>query len=136
MNAIYPLCAAMALEFEKMFDDSEFHSIAVMNMQWLAGLNAGLTVEANQAAVVNGMSGFECIEGRALPISMFNELGHRYAGSWTKIKGSLCNGFGTGPQFKANQWPIKKDDGPHAFHDEDWITHCGAWMCAMARYYA
>jgi len=49
------------------------------------------------------------------------------------IRGSICNGFSTGEQFRFDVAATRANDGPFTFTDEDWVTHAGDWLSAMAR---
>ncbi len=130
MNAVYGLTAAQALEFEDAFSEPGFREIATGNLQWIAGLNAGLTAEGLSACHVFSM---DVPEDRALPVSMICHVGRRWAGSWVHTRGSICNGFCTGDQFTFDVPPTGAADGPHTLTDEDWITHAGAWLTGTAR---
>ena len=129
-NAIYGLAAAHALEFARRFNDPAFLAVAAGNLQWIAGVNAGITLEALGATYMFSM---EIPPDVALPVSMINGIGARDAGTWLNIRGSICNGFSTGEQFVWDVEPRRANDGPHAFTDEDWITHAGAWLMALSR---
>jgi hypothetical protein len=131
MNAVYPLAAALALELGRLFGDGQLREIAVANLQWIAGLNAGLTAEAQ--ALGCHMFSMDVPPGVALPVSMIRGIGRRSAGCWTTIRGSICNGFAAGDQFRLDVEPTRANDGPHALHDEDWITHAGGWLSGIAR---
>jgi hypothetical protein len=132
MNAVYGLAAAMALEFEKFFQDKSFHEIAVGNLQWIAGLNSGVTREsmAPDFAVITSM---DIPEGTALPVSMICGVGKRWTGTWLNTRGVICNGFSTGKQFKFDVDPKKENDGPFAFTDEEWIVHPAGWLSGLSR---
>jgi len=130
MNAVYGLTAAQALEFERFFGDTAFHDIAVGNLQWIAGLNAGVTAESLSACHVFSE---DIPQGTALPRSMICGVGRRWAGTWLQTRGSICNGFGTGDQFRFDVPPARASDGPHTLTDEDWITHAGGWLSGLSR---
>ena len=130
MNAVYGLTAAMALKLKRFFGNSAFRPIATSNLQWIAGLNAGVTADGMFASVVSSL---DIPPDTALPCSMIHGIGARYAGSWLNLRGAICNGFSTGDQFVYDVAPTVANDGPHAFTDEDWITHAGAWISALAR---
>lgn len=119
------------LSLRVFFGDSAFREVATGNLQWVAGLNAGITRE--NMLLGSQMFSMELPEGTALPVSMLNGLGHRYAGSWLNIRGAICNGFCCGQQFVWDVPPTRTADGPHSFADEDWIVHSGAWLMALAR---
>lgn len=130
MNGAYALAAVLAREFEALFGDPAFGEIAAGNLQWIAGLNAGLTAESLHASHMFSMA----VEpGVAAPVSMILGLGGTSAGSWLNVRGSICNGFSTGDQFVFDVEPGEATDAPDAFTDEDWITHSGAWLGALAR---
>lgn len=130
MNAAYLLAAGLAREFETAFNDPSFRDIAAGNLQWIAGLNAGLTAESVKTC---HMFSADVPAGQALPVSMIHGVGRHTAGSYMNIRGSICNGFSTGEQFRFDVEPSLESDGPHSFTDEDWITHAGAWLSALAR---
>jgi hypothetical protein len=72
-------------------------------------------------------------EHEALPASMIHGVGQRWAGGWTTMRGSICNGFATGEQFKFDVPPTLENDSKITFTDEDWITHCGGWLSGCSR---
>jgi hypothetical protein len=130
MNAAYALAAVLAREFELHFSDPQFREIAVGNVQWIAGVNAGITAEGIKVA---HMYSEDLPAGEAFPVSMIHGLGGHFAGSYMNIRGSICNGFSTGEQFQYDIEPSLESDGPHTFTDEDWVTHSGAWLSALVR---
>ncbi len=132
-NTIYGQAAALACEFYKLFGDKEFIDIAYSNLQWICGLNAGITRDNIKTGCV--VFSMDISENIALSASMIQGVGNRCAGNWTNIRGSICNGFGTGRQFEYDIPPEKKYDTPSALHDEDWITHCGGFLMGLARTY-
>lgn len=131
MNAIYGLTAALALELHALFPDPRLLAIAYGNLQWIAGLNAGLT----QSAVDTGSVVFRTTidPTLALPVSMIHGVGSRTAGTWFGTRGVVCNGFATGKQFEFDVAPLKVNDGPYSFTDEDWIPHSAAWLSGLSR---
>ncbi|MBD3240175.1 MAG: hypothetical protein GF331_06280 [Chitinivibrionales bacterium] len=129
-NVSYAYTAAMALELERFLEEPLMRDIAVANLQWIAGLHAGITTES--------LAGCErwsdtIPAGVAVPYSMIYGIGERSAGTWTNIRGTLCNGFDVDQQFKFVVPPSADTDGPHMFTDEDWISHNGAWLQALVR---
>ncbi|WP_404423367.1 cellulase N-terminal Ig-like domain-containing protein [Nibricoccus sp. IMCC34717] len=128
-NSLYGLAALHALHFARLFEDPAFSGVATGNLQWIAGLNAGLTAEAQKSAVLTSQ---DVPPGTAVPVSMINGIGRRCAGSWLNIRGAICNGFSTGDQFVWDVPPERAYDGPFRFTEEDWITHAGAWLSAIA----
>ncbi|HYW95215.1 MAG TPA: hypothetical protein VE870_06495, partial [Bacteroidales bacterium] len=119
-NTIYGYTAALALELASMLDEPRLKDIAYGNLLWLAGLNAGITKENLKACVIFST---DVPEGAALPASMMCGVGNRWAGTWFGTRGVICNGFSTGEQFKMDTKPVKANDGPVSFTDEDWIPH-------------
>jgi len=116
-NNIYAFAASLALEFERLFGDPQFREIAVGNLQWVAGLNCGLK---------------EPESSRYLSVSMISGVGTRYRGSWTKIAGSICNGFSASKQFHVEP-PRAISDRPTYFDDEAYIAHSLPFLSALAR---
>jgi hypothetical protein len=128
-NSLYGLAAVHATHFARLFGDEAFEQVATGNLQWVAGLNAGLTMEAQKSAVLTSQ---DVPNGVAVAVSMINGIGRRCAGSWLNIRGAICNGFSTGDQFVWDVPPERAYDGPFRFTEEDWITHAGAWLSAIA----
>lgn len=129
-NAIYGYTAALALELAELFREPRLSKIAYGNLQWLAGLNAGITRDSLQACVIYSS---DIPEGAALPASMMCGVGNRWAGTWFQTRGVICNGFSTGKQFVYDTEPKKANDGPFSLTDEDWIPHSAAWLTGLAR---
>ena len=130
-NAIYGYTAALALELNKLFKEPDLKTIAYSNLQWLAGLNAGITSKnLKQGCKVFSM---DIPDGIALPASMICGIGKRRAGTWFQTRGVICNGFSTGEQFKYDVRPEKKNDGPFSLTDEDWIPHSAGWLTGLMR---
>jgi hypothetical protein len=131
-NCIYGYTAALALDLMKLIDESKLKEIAYANLQWLAGLNAGIT----KASIEEGCVVFttDVPEGVALPVSMICHIGKRWAGTWFQTRGVICNGFSTGEQFKYDVEPKVENDGPFSFTDEDWIPHSAGWLTGLMRF--
>lgn len=129
-NAIYGYTAAQCLAFAECFNDAEFRTIAEANLQWIAGCNAGITNESLLACHAWSM---DVPPDTALPASMICGIGDRTAGTWLATRGSICNGFGTGDQFRFDVPPARATDAPTTLSDEDWITHAGAWLSGISR---
>ena len=130
-NAIYGFTAALALELSVLFSEPKLKEIACGNLQWLAGLNGGITLEnLKQGCVVFSTN---VHEGAALPASMMCGVGNRWAGTWFQTRGVICNGFSTGKQFVYDTEPKKANDGPFSLTDEDWIPHSAAWLTGLMR---
>ena len=130
-NAIYGYTAALALELASLLDDLELVPLAYGNLQWIAGLNGGIT----RANMEKGCVVFsaDIPEAKALPVSMICGIGKRWGGTWFQTRGVICNGFSTGEQFVYDVAPLRKNDGPHSLTDEDWIPHSAAWVTALIR---
>jgi hypothetical protein len=63
---------------------------------------------------------------------MISGVGKRYRGSWTKIAGSICNGFSASRQFQVEP-PRVISDRPTYFDDEAYIAHSLPFLGALAR---
>ncbi len=130
-NTIYGYTAALALDLADLFDEPQLRRIAYGNLQWVAGLNAGITRENVAKGCV--VYSTDLPENVALPASMICGIGNRWAGTWFQTRGVICNGFTTGEQFKYDVAPKKENDGPFSFTDEDWIPHSAAWITGLIR---
>jgi hypothetical protein len=129
-NTIYGYTAALALELAKLLDEPRLRDIAYGNLQWLAGLNGGITRENLKACVIFST---DVPEHVALPASMMCGVGDCWAGTWFATRGVICNGFSTGKQFVYDVEPKKANDGPFSLTDEDWIPHSAGWLTALVR---
>lgn len=130
-NTIYGFTAALAIELSKLFNEPKLKEIAYGNLQWLAGLNSGITNEnLKQGCVIFST---DIPPGLALPASMMCGVGSRWAGTWFQTRGVICNGFSTGEQFKYDTEPKKVNDGPFSLTDEDWIPHSAGWLTGLMR---
>lgn len=116
-NNMYAFTASIALELYGLFDDKQFRDIAVGNIQWIAGLNCGKR---------------EGEPPKYRPVSMIYGIGARSRGSWSKIPGSVCNGFSASQQFKITSISAM-DDKPAFFDDEAYIAHSLPYLAALAR---
>ena len=128
-NASIAFAAAMATRFEGHFGDRRFRNITVGNLQWIAGLNAGITRESFDGCVVWKD---DIKTGEAVPYSQICGIGGKSVGCWTNIKGTIPNGFNVNHQFQFDVCPSRETDGPWLYTDEDWIPHSGGWMSALA----
>jgi hypothetical protein len=129
-NTIYGYTAALALKLSKLFYEPILKEIAIGNLQWVAGLNAGVTKGNLKASVVYSE---DIPEDIALPSSMICDIGNKSAGTWFRTRGVVCNGFSTGTQFVMDVDPTKENDGPFSFTDEDWIPHSAAWLTGLMK---
>ena len=116
-NNIYAFAASLALEFQKYFQDDRFLEIAIGNIQWIAGLNCGWRQEGSQ---------------QYKSFSMISGIGSRNLESWTKIPGTIINGFSASKQFKI-QAPSLENDLPVYLDDEGYIAHSLPYLAALAR---
>jgi len=130
-NSIYGYTAALAFELAEFFNEPKLKNIAYGNLQWIAGLNAGITRENVKLGCV--VFSTDVPEGAALPASMICHIGKRWAGTWFQTRGSICNGFSTGAQFVFDTEPKKENDGPFSLTDEDWIPHSAGWLSGLMR---
>jgi hypothetical protein len=130
MNAVYGLTAALALDLAEVLDDPAFVEIAHANLQWIAGLNAGVTRESLFGCHMTSM---DLPPGVAEPFSMVCGVGRQWAGTWLNTRGVICNGFSTGHQFQFDVDPTQANDAPSSFTDEDWIPHSAAWLSGIVR---
>ncbi|MEM9881976.1 MAG: cellulase N-terminal Ig-like domain-containing protein [Planctomycetota bacterium] len=131
MNCIYGLTARLLLELEDLLKVDGLRKLAMGNLQWIAGLNAGLTPEGLAGCF---LSSPDTVPGVALPVSMIHGVGRRWAGGWTTIRGSVCNGFAVGRQFHFDVPVDAAVDGPHQFTDEDWLPHAVAFLTGLSRW--
>ncbi len=130
-NTIYGYTAALALDLADLLEEPRLRRIAYGNLQWVAGLNAGITRENVAKGCV--VYSTDLPENVALPASMICGVGQRWAGTWFQTRGVICNGFTTGEQFKYDVAPKKTNDGPFSLTDEDWIPHSAAWITGLTR---
>lgn len=128
-NAIYGYTAALAARLYGLFGEEDLKHVAMGNLQWIAGLNAGITTE--NIAEGSVIYTTEVPDGIALPASMICRVGRRWAGTWFQTKGVVCNGFSVGPQFKMEIMPTAAVDGPFSFTDEDWIPHSAGYLTGL-----
>ncbi|MDX1283436.1 MAG: twin-arginine translocation signal domain-containing protein [Draconibacterium sp.] len=130
-NSIYGFTAALAFELQKVLNEPKLKDIAYGNLQWLAGLNSGMTAETLKTGCV--IFSTDIPDGAALPASMICHVGNRWGGTWFQTRGVICNGFTTGAQFKYDTSPLKENDGPFSLTDEDWIPHSAGWLTGLMR---
>ncbi|GCE20052.1 glycoside hydrolase family 9 protein [Dictyobacter kobayashii] len=128
INTSLAFASTIATKLEAYTGDRSFRNIAVGNIQWIAGLHAGITRRSFDGCTFWR----DDIEpGIALSYSQIYGIGTRYTGCWTDIKGSIPNGFSVNPQFKLVVEPTQEADGPWLFTDEDWIPHGAGWVSAL-----
>ncbi len=128
-NVTLGFASALASELKFFVGGEELEEIATANLQWIAGLNAGVTEDSFASCLKYK----ETIgAGVALPVSMVHGVGLRSAECWTGIRGTVMNGFSNNPQFQHSVRPCRELDGPRHFTDEDWIPHAGGLIAALA----
>jgi hypothetical protein len=130
VNTTLAFGATLALRLEGIAGDRRLRDIAVANLQWIAGLNAGITAGCFRDNFTLWKE--KIPEGTALPYSQIVGVGTRSVGSWTGIRGTIVNGFCTNPQFQLVVPPSRDADGPWKYTDEDWIPHGAGWVSALA----
>lgn len=128
-NVCYGYAAALAVQFEMYFGDRQFREIAIGNLQWIAGLNSGMTTDSFEGAV---MWQENIPAGQAVPYSHIHGIGRNSVHTWTRITGSIGNGYCTNRQFHMEVDPVVEHDIPLRYSDEDWIPHAGGWACGLA----
>lgn len=129
-NVCYGFAAGLAASFLNMYGDERFRAIATGNLQWLAGLNAGVFQESLDACQFWRE---DIPEGEVRSFSQIHGIGKRWAQSWSKIPGSIPNGFDTNLQFRLEVEPTKENDAPCYYTDEDWIPHAGGFLSGLAQ---
>ena len=128
-NVTYGFAAALASQLHFVIGGDELRDIAVNNLQWIAGLNAGVTSDSFSSCLKYKE---DIPPGVAKAVSMIHGVGNQFAGCWTGIKGTIMNGFSNNPQFEHSITPSAANDGPRHFTDEDWIPHSGGWIAGLA----
>lgn len=127
-NVCYGYASALASRLEEFFEDSQFRDIAIGNLQWVAGLNTGLT---NDSFVGCVMWREELEPGKAIPYSQIYGVGRNHVQTWSKIRGAIGNGLCTNIQFSMTLPPTVENDIPLRYSDEDWIPHGGGWLSGL-----
>ena len=113
MNVTICFAATLTVKLEKFTGNSEFGEIADGCIQWIAGLNVGVTKGSFESTLKYKM---ELDEDAAVPVSQIYGIGKRYAKCWTDIEGTVMNGFSANPQFKLEVAPTLENDYPHSFY--------------------
>ncbi|MCJ8329056.1 MAG: hypothetical protein HRT89_11165 [Lentisphaeria bacterium] len=131
INAIYGNAAALAMALYEFYPEEELIQIATGNLQWIAGLNSGVTKDSLEACMVYSI---DIDDDIALPASQIHGIGNRSCGCWLNLKGAITNGFCTGQQFAWDVEQTRDNDGPFTLTDEDWITHSGGWFSGLSFY--
>lgn len=127
-NVCYGFAAALAAQLMDFYGDERFRAVATGNLQWLAGLNAGITKES-----LAGCQFWreDIAEDEVRAYSQIFEVGRRWTGCWSEIPGSVPNGFDTNLQFQLVVEPKQENDSPRYYTDEDWIPHGAGWLSGL-----
>jgi hypothetical protein len=129
INVTYGYAASLALNLEGFTGDKRFRDVAVAQMQWVAGLNSGITRKSFDGCV---MWAEDIPEDAAVPMSQIEGIGTRSVKIWSRIPGSIANGFCANIQFTFSTENSVANDKPMYYCDEDWIPHTGGWVSALA----
>ena len=128
INTSYGYGAALAAACEGVSSDPTLRQIVVGNLQWICGLNAGITAKSFAGCVFWKGS---VPEGQAMAYSQIHGLGRRWTGNWTGIRGTISNGFDVNPQFQLVIDPTLENDEPLLYTDEDWIPHGAGFLAGL-----
>lgn len=129
INVSYGFASTLAIHLAKLTGDNRFCRIAEANLQWIAGLNCGITEESMESCT---LWNDEVETGHALPLSMIHGIGSRHVQVWSGIDGAIANGFSANRQFQFDKPSNKSNDKPSCFGDEDWLPHTAGWISALA----
>lgn len=131
-NTSLALAAPLAASCINVVDEAhrnELRQIMTGALQWMAGLNAGITERSSEGCMAWKP---EIGPGVAVPYSQISGVGRRSVGNWTGIRGTIPNGFCVNRQFQLEVEPSKEVDEPLRFTDEDWIPHAAGYLIALA----
>ncbi len=128
INTSYGFGAALAAACMGVSGDPTLRHIVVGNLQWICGLNAGITRKSFEGCVLWRE---EVPEGRAVPYSQIYGVGRRWTGCWKRIRGTVPNGFDVNPQFQLVVEPSLEKDEPLLYTDEDWIPHGAGFLAGL-----
>lgn len=128
INTSYGFGAALAAACENVSQHPALRQIVVGNLQWICGLNAGITSKSFEGCVIWRD---EIPEGCAVPYSQIYGVGRRWTGNWTGIRGTVPNGFDVNPQFQLVVQPSRDRDEPLLYTDEDWIPHGAGFLAGL-----
>jgi hypothetical protein len=129
MNVCYGYAAGLAAQLEQFFGDCQFREIAIGNLQWIAGLNAGITRDSFIGSVIWQE---DIPPDTAVAYSHIHEIGTHAVTTWSGMRGAIGNGYCTNRQFEMAVEPTLDHDGPWRYPDEDWIPHAGGWASGLA----
>jgi hypothetical protein len=128
INTTIAFGASLAAKLEGFLGEPVLRDIAIGNLQWIAGLNSGVTRDSFKSCVK--WKG-HVDEGVFEPVSQIVGIGRKTVECWTGIRGTIPNGFSANPQFRLTVEPLRKNDGPFLYTDEDWIPHSAGWISAL-----
>ena len=131
INTTFGFGAQLAAALEGYASDENretMRQIVVGNLQWLCGLNAGITRKSFEGCLVWKE---EVPEGEAVPYSQIHGVGRRWVGNWTGIVGTIPNGFNVNPQFRFEVPASREADEPLLYTDEDWIPHAAGFIAGL-----
>lgn len=128
-NTMMGYTAALALELIKFVPRQELYEIAISNIQWFCGVNAGLCKESFDTCVFWEE---DIPEDKIVSFSQIMGIGRRSVSCWTDIVGTIPNGFCVNSQFQFDVPNKLENDGPVRYTDEDWIPHSAGFICALA----
>ncbi len=107
-------------------EGTAFSPIAVGNLQWIAGLNARLSVELFEEGSVLWRE--QLPAGKAMPYSFTHGIGNTNVRTWSGIFGSIGSGLSTNRQFQMAAEPTAENDIPCRYSHEDRIPHAGGFV--------
>ncbi len=127
-NATMGFTARLAVDLQKYCTDPYLKEIAVSNLQWFCGINAGFTSD-----IFDGAFFWEkdIAPNRVECLSQIMGVGNKSAFCWTDIVGSIPSGFSVNPQFKFTEKNTIENDAPKRFSDEDWVPHSAGLIFAL-----
>lgn len=114
-NGVYGRMARTCMVLARELEDPALEALAVRQLHWVAGANAG---------VPDGAGGHR-------GVSMIAGVGEHAVEVLSGIPGSIANGFSATPQFQLSHLDDLADR-PEQLTSEDWILHNGAWLSGLA----
>jgi hypothetical protein len=114
-NGAYARMARTCMVLARELEDPALEALAVRQLQWIAGANAGVPDGA----------------GGRRGISMIAGIGEHSVDVLSGIAGSIANGYSAAPQFELSHLDDLADRPAH-LTSEDWVVHTGAWLSGLA----
>ena len=127
-NATIGFTASLALELIEFVPEPYLQEIAVSNIQWICGVNAGLTKGAFDSCAFWEE---DIPEDKYISYSQIMGIGTKTIFCWSNIVGTIPNGFNVNSQFRFDVPNKLENDGPVRYTDEDWIPHSAGFIAAM-----